>query len=220
LDKLVILKQLKKGAEATISLSNWYGKKVVLKSRNVKKYRHPQLDGKIRRFRTIHEPQLMHEAKKAGVSTPIIFQVDTKDMLIIMEFIHGEQVKHILANFSITQRQNLCFKIGMLVANLHSHGIIHGDLTTSNLILNDYGKLFLVDFGLAEKQIELEAIGVDLHLLKRSLQSTHNQFAKDCFKNIMRGYSKVIGEPITKDVLKKIQEIERRGRYIEDRKIK
>jgi TP53 regulating kinase-like protein len=220
MDKLVILKQLKKGAEATITLANWYGKKVVLKSRNVKKYRHSQLDEKIRRFRTNHEPQLMHEAKKAGVSTPVIFLVDTKNMLIIMEFIHGEQVKHILANFSLFQRQKLCFKIGMLVAKLHSHGIIHGDLTTSNLILNDYDKLFLVDFGLAEKQIELEAKGVDLHLMKRSLHSTHNQFAKDCFKNIMNGYSKVIGDTITKDVLKKIQEIERRGRYVEERKIK
>jgi TP53 regulating kinase-like protein len=220
LDKLVILKQLKKGAEANIILANWYGKKVVLKSRNIKKYRHPQLDEKIRRVRTVHEPQLMHEAKKAGVSTPIIFQVDTKNMLIIMEFINGEQVKHILANLSIPKRQNLCFKIGMLVARLHSHGIIHGDLTTSNLILSDYGKLFFIDFGLAEKQIELEAKGVDLHLMKRSLQSTHNQFSKNCFKSIMNGYSKVIGETITKDVLKKIQEIERRGRYVEERKIK
>lgn len=219
MDKLVILKQLKKGAEATINLSDWYGKKVVIKSRNLKKYRHPQLDEKIRKFRTIHEPQLMHEAKKAGVSTPTIFLVDTKNMLIIMEFIHGEQVKHILKKLPQDKRQNLCVKIGTIVAKLHSYGIIHGDLTTSNLILNDHHKLFLVDFGLAEKISELEARGVDLHLMKRSLESTHNQFSKDCFNDIMYGYSTVIGETITKKVLKKIQEIERRGRYVEERKI-
>ncbi len=218
--KLVKLKLLKKGAEATIYLSNWYGKEIVIKSRNVKKYRHPNLDDKIRRFRTIHEPQLMNEAKKVGVSTPTIFLVDTKNMLIIMEFIHGKQIKHILKDLSIVDRRNLCFKIGNLVAKLHVNGIIHGDLTTSNFILNNYNRLFLVDFGLAEKQIELEAKGVDLHLMKRGLQSTHNQFAEDCFKNIMNGYSKIIGETSAKTILKKIQEIERRGRYVEERKIK
>lgn len=219
MDKLVNLKQLKKGAEATIILSKWYDKTVIIKSRKIKKYRHPQLDQKIRKFRTIHEPQLLNEAKKAGVPTPTIFLVDTRNMQIIMEFIRGKQIKHVLAKVSASQRQDLCFEIGVIIAKLHSHGIIHGDLTTSNMILNEYGKIFLVDFGLAEKQNELESKGVDLHLIKRSLQSTHNQIAKDCFKNVISGYTKVIGEAATKDVLKKIREIERRGRYVEERKI-
>ena len=140
-------------------------------------------------------------------------------MQIIMEFIRGKQIKHVLAKVSATERQDFCFEIGVLIAKLHSYGIIHGDLTTSNFILNDYGKLFLVDFCLAEKQNELESKGVDLHLMKRSLQSTHNQIAKDCFKNVMSGYTEIIGEAATKDVLKKIREIERRGRYVEERKI-
>ena len=220
MDKLVKPKLLKKGAEATIYFSNWYGKKIVIKSRNVKKYRHPKLDEKIRRFRTIHEPHLMNEAKKAGVSTPTIYLVDTKKMLIIMEFIPGKQIKHILKNLSKIKRRNLCFEIGKLVAKLHVNGIIHGDLTTSNFILNDCNELILIDFGLAEKQIETEAKGVDLHLVKRGLQSTHNQFAKDCFMNIMDGYSKIAGDNLTKVILKKIREIELRGRYIEERKIK
>ena len=219
MDKLDNLKQLKKGAEATIILSKWYEKTVIIKSRKIKKYRHPQLDQKIRKFRTIHEPQLLNEAKKAGVPTPTIFLVDTRKMQIIMEFIRGKQIKHVLAKVSATQRQDLCFEIGVIIAKLHSHGIIHGDLTTSNMILNEYGKIFLVDFGLAEKQNELESKGVDLHLMKRGLQSTHNQIAKDCFKNVMVGYTEVMGQAATKEVLKKIREIERRGRYVEERKI-
>jgi TP53 regulating kinase-like protein len=220
LDKLDKPKLLKKGAEASIYFSNWYGKEIVIKSRNVKNYRHPKLDEKIRRFRTMHEPQLMNEAKKAGVSTPTIYLVDTKKMLIFMEFIHGKQIKHILMNLSKVKRQNMCFNIGKLVAKLHISGIIHGDLTTSNFILNDYNKLILVDFGLAEKQIETEAKGVDLHLMKRGLQSTHNQFAEDCFRKIMDGYSKIVGDSFKKVIFKKIREIELRGRYIEERKIK
>lgn len=220
MDELVILKLLQKGAEATISLASWYEKKVIVKSRHIKKYRHPQLDEKIRRFRTIHEPQLIYEAKKAGVPTPTIFLVDTKNMLIIMEFIRGKQVNHLLTILSRTERSQLCSKIGVLVGKLHFYGVIHGDLTTSNMILDDYGKLFLIDFGLGEKQNELEARGVDLHLMKRGFQSTHNKFAKDSFKDIMSGYSTVMGKPFTTNILKKIREIEQRGRYVEERKLK
>ena len=211
---------IKKGAEATIYLTYWQGKEVIIKSRKVKKYRHPILDKKIRRFRTIHEPQLINEAKKAGVTTPLIFQVDTKNMIIIMEFIRGKQVKYILPNQNREEREDLCKRIGKLIAKLHYHNIIHGDLTTSNFILSKENRLFLIDFGLAEKKIEIEAKGVDLHLMKRGLQSTHNQFAQECFSNVLNGYSEYIGEFSTETILKKIKEIERRGRYIEERKIK
>ena len=220
MDKIDKFTILKKGAEATIYLSHWYGKKVVIKSRNVKKYRHPNLDNKIRKFRTIHEPQLMNEAKKAGVSTPIIFLVDTKKMSIVMEFIAGKQVKHILTNLPVSERRKLCLEIGKLIAKLHSHGIIHGDLTTSNIIINGNDKIFFIDFGLAEKQVELEARGVDLHLMKRGLQSTHNKYSKDCFSVIMEGYSVIMGKSFAKAIRNKIQEIERRGRYVEERKAK
>ena len=220
MDNLIILKQLQKGAEATISLASWYEKKVIIKSRKIKKYRHPQLDERIRRSRTIHEPQLIYAAKKAGVPTPTIFLVDTTNMLIIMEFIQGKQVKYLLPLLSKTERSKLCFKIGELVGKLHFYGLIHGDLTTSNMILDDYDKLFLIDFGLGEKQNELESRGVDLHLMKRGFQSTHNQFANASFRDVMSGYSTVIGEPFTTNILEKIQEIELRGRYVEERKLK
>ena len=220
MDELVILNQLQKGAEATINLASWYGKKIVIKSRQTKKYRHPQLDERIRRFRTIHEPQLMYEAKKSGVPTPTIFLVDTKNMLIFMEFIQGKQVKQLIETLSKTERSALCFKIGVLVAKLHSQGLIHGDLTTSNMILDFSGKLFFIDFGLGGKQNELEAKGVDLHLMKRGFQSAHNQFSKNSFQDIISGYSKVVGKTFTTNILKKILEIEQRGRYVEERKLK
>ena len=53
------------------------------------------------------------------------------------------------------------------------------------MILNPEGKIFFVDFGLGEKNMELEAKGVDLHLLKRALQSTHYQFWEECFKSVL-----------------------------------
>ncbi|MEM3874629.1 MAG: Kae1-associated kinase Bud32 [Candidatus Bathyarchaeia archaeon] len=209
---------IKRGAEACLYLADWHGRKVVMKRRLPKKYRVSALDEKIRAYRTIHESQLMHEAKKAGVPTPTIYLVDVKDATIIMEFIEGEQVKKLLAKVSESTRQTLCRKIGELIGKLHKNGIIHGDLTTSNMIQTPEGKIFFLDFGLGEKTKELEARGVDLHLMKRALQSTHFQFAEKCFDAVIEGYASILGTDEVKNVLDKIKEIERRGRYIAERR--
>ncbi|MEM2104197.1 MAG: KEOPS complex kinase/ATPase Bud32 [Candidatus Bathyarchaeia archaeon] len=209
---------IKKGAEASLFLMNWHGRKVVLKKRLPKSYRLPVLDHQIRNYRTIHESKLMHEAKKAGVPTPTIFLVDVKDSTIIMEFIDGKQLKQIINEVSKNERQRLCREVGELIGKLHNYGIVHGDLTTSNMIRNPKGKIFFVDFGLGEKTSELEAMGVDLHLLKRALQSTHFQFAGECFKKVIEGYSNILNSETVKKVLDKIREIERRGRYVVERR--
>lgn len=209
---------IKKGAEANLYLENWHGKKVIIKERIPKKYRLPVLDERIRTYRTIHEPQLMHEAKKAGVPTPTIYMVDLAKKSIIMEYVEGKQVKRILNQLSAKERIELCRKIGILIGRLHKNGIIHGDLTTSNMILTSNGKIYFVDFGLGEFSKELEAKGVDLHLMRRALQSTHYLFAEESFNAVLEGYAEAVGEVEAKKVLEKIREIELRGRYIAERR--
>ncbi len=216
--EVVMRTLLKKGAEASLFLANCHGRRVIVKERLPKKYRPAELDERIRSYRTAHEPQLIHEAKKAGVPTPTIFLVDMKNAAITMEFVEGKQVKQLLGNIPKKKRQELCVKIGELIGKLHGHGVIHGDLTTSNMILSTEGKIFLVDFGLGEKNMELESKGVDLHLMKRALQSTHYQFAEECFEGVMRGYSAVLGGEDAEKVLEKIREIEKRGRYVAERR--
>ena len=211
---------MKKGAEASLFLADWQGKQAVIKVRFPKAYRPEKLDLSIRTYRTIHEPQLINEAKKAGVSTPLIFQVDVKNATLIMEFVEGRQVKVLLSSCSAEERQALCLRIGRSVAKMHRHGLVHGDLTTSNMILTPEGRLVLVDFGLGEKNSELEARAVDLHLIKRALQSTHFNFAEECFGAIIKGYKSILGEEEGKNVLVKVREIERRGRYVDERKQK
>ncbi len=218
IDKIDSTKLLKKGAEASLFLADWHERKVIIKVRIPKKYRPTELDLQIRSYRTVHEPQLMHEAKAAGVSTPLIFMVNVSQSTIIMEYIEGEQVKQFFEKASKAQRHDICVKIGESVAHLHTHGLIHGDLTTSNLILSPQGKLFFVDFGLGEKNSELEAQGVDLHLLKRALQSTHYEIWDECLKNVLCGYTSILGGEAAEKVYEKIREIERRGRYVEERK--
>jgi len=134
-----------------------------------------------------------------------------------MEYVKGKQVKQVLNSFEKEKRVDLCRRIGELIGQLHSHGIIHGDLTTSNMILTPCEKVFFVDFGLGEYSAELEIRGVDLHLMKRAFQSTHFRFAEECFEAVMEGYAEIVGKETAKDVLEKIKEIERRGRYVAER---
>ncbi len=208
---------IKKGAEASLFLEDWHNRKVIMKRRLPKKYRIEELDKMIRSQRTVHEPNIIHKAKEAGVPTPTIYMVDVADANIIMEFVDGKQVKEILDHVSPEERLSLSGHIGGMIGRLHKHGIIHGDLTTSNMILTSYGKVVFVDFGLSDRSKELESKGVDLHLMKRALQSTHYKHAKECFKAVMKGYAEVVGDEEAKNVSEKIREIEKRGRYVSER---
>ncbi len=210
---------IKKGAEACLYLEYWHGRKVIVKRRHPKKYRIPELDIAIRSQRTKHEPLVIHKAKEAGVPTPIIYLVDPSQATVIMEFVEGKMVKDVLNNLPEEKRVNLCLAIGEIIGRLHKAGIIHGDLTTSNMILTSQNRIVLIDFGLSEQSFELEPRGVDLHLMKRALLSTHHEYADECFKAVMDGYKKIMGEKAADEVLQKIREIEMRGRYVSERRM-
>ena len=217
-DKIPQTKLLKKGAEASLFFINWYGKEAIIKVRIPKKYRPPTLDQQIRRYRTIHEPQLMHHAKTAGVATPLIYMVNVSQSTIIMQYIKGPQIKTLLNNLDKPNQHSLCLQIGKSIAHLHNSGLIHGDLTTSNMIQAQSGQIYFIDFGLGEKNAELEAQGVDLHLFKRALQSTHFSFWEDCLTSVLCGYTSIRGDVLSEKVYEKTRQIESRGRYVEERK--
>lgn len=208
---------IKKGAEASIYLEEWCGRKVIFKRRHPKKYRISELDKILQIRRTRHEPQMIHRAKEAGVPTPIIFLVDLEEATIVMEFVEGVRIKEILNEISSEERVKICREIGRLVGRLHKNGIIHGDLTTSNMILTPHGSIVFIDFGLSEQSFEIEARGVDLHLMRRALASTHYKYVDECFNAVIEGYREVMGNDATMEVLDKIREIERRGRYVTGR---
>jgi TP53 regulating kinase-like protein len=208
---------LKRGAEADLYFMEWYGLNVVIKRRVSKAYRVSPLDLEIRRFRTVHEAQLIHSAKAAGVPTPAIYSVNPNDMEIIMSYIDGQIVKEVLDVIDEDARLQICRKIGNLISKLHTSGIIHGDLTTSNMVLTRTGEVSLIDFGLGDFSGELEERGVDLLLAKRALYSTHINSAEKCFKALCEAYEDEVGEKEALAVFKRVKEIERRGRYVPER---
>jgi len=208
------VKLIAKGAEADLWHDpNWNGRDVLIKRRGEKKYRHPELDRAIRRSRTIHEADIIHRAKLAGVPTPILYQVDPAGATITMQYVEGERVRDIVDSLGVMKKVELFRLIGLQAGRLHRSGIIHGDLTTSNMIKAEDSVVF-VDFGLGELSSEAEKRGVDLHLMRRMLKSTHFTHSDELFSAFEEGYRGIMGAEAD-DALRRMREIERRGRYVE-----
>lgn len=210
------LKLLRKGAEAHIFEGEWLGKRVIVKHRVPKAYRHPELDKAIRARRTVREAQALHRAKEAGVPTPIIYLVDLRTATIIMELVEGIRLKELLAREGRGALWAL-EELGELVGRLHKAGLVHGDITTSNVVVTPDGSLVLIDFGLSEFSRELEKRGVDLHLLRRVLTGAHHEVAEEAWEAFLRGYRAAVGEE-AEEVIAKVREIELRGRWVAERR--
>ena len=203
-----------KGAEADLLLDpDWNGRKVLLKRRGIKKYRHPQIDNDIRRYRTLHEADLIHRAKEAGVPTPLIYQLDPDDATIVMEYIDGEKVRDAVSKLSLAENCALFRLIGEESGSLHRAALIHGDLTTSNMIKSG-NRIVFIDFGLGEISKEVEKRGVDFNLMVRMLASTHYTIMDSLLESFKEGYRTTMG-PEAEEVFQRADEIRRRGRYID-----
>jgi len=199
---------IKRGAEAVLQRTTWHGRKAVEKHRLPKEYRSQQLDGSLRKSRLRMEIRLMTEARKIGVTVPLIFDVDIRNNRIVMEYIEGPTIKDALQQ-RIVNPIEIAQEIGRIVARLHSNDIMHGDLTTSNMILKN-SFIYLIDFSLGEKTSSFENKGVDLHLLKEALTSAHSDMPK-LFKQVITGYKEVYAD--ADSILMKVEDIESRGRY-------
>ena len=200
---------IRRGAEAEIGRDVWMGRKVIVKSRVTKGYRHPELDLSLRVTRTKNEARLIQDARRHGVPTPIIYDIDLKNGTIVMEEIEGERVKDVLDSTDDDGRRAICTEIGRLVALLHKAAITHGDLTTSNMIMRDH-RIWFIDLSLGTRNAMIEDMGVDLHLLKEAFQSAHSKILP-MYDVILESYRSNYERG--NEVLKKIKEIEDRGRY-------
>jgi Kae1-associated kinase Bud32 len=203
----------KKGAEAELVEKIIDTKKVLLKNRIPKEYRNPKLDLKIRRTRTKGEAKLLREAA-LFVNTPKIISVDEQNTQIVMDFIPGKRLKDV-----IETKKNLCIEAGKQIRKLHDGGIIHGDLTTSNIIFLDKikdeelkerikkrGPLFFIDFGLGYFSKDLEAQATDLIVFKKTFNATHSKIKKE-WNLVMKGYNPSI------ELIEQMDKVEKRTRY-------
>lgn len=192
------------GAEARTYLTEFLGKKAIEKKRIPKKYRQKELDEKIRFNRARDETNLMHKAKLAGVRTPAIYRIDRKKCIILMELIKAKK----MAQAVNSMKKKDFIETGKQIALLHLNSIIHGDLTTNNLLIKK-GKIFFIDFGLGFNSGKTEDCAVDLLGFKRTFLSSCPEKTVQ-WKQIEQGY-KMKGK---KEVLERMLEVEKRARYL------
>ena len=203
---------LYKGAEADVLRGEWQGLDAVFKVRKPLPYRLTVLDDAIRRQRTIREAEMIHLAKKAGVASPFLYNVDVPASTLVMEFVAGDRVKDLVDSLPRSEMEDIFFDFGRDAARLHSAGIMHGDLTTANVIRRK-GALVFIDFGLSIRTTRLEDHAVDLRLIKETLVGAHPEAATAALEALNGGYAEVVGPARSRAALKQLQNIERRGRY-------
>ena len=187
----------------------------VIKRRLKKGYRIPELDEKLRKLRTRSEAKILEKASSL-ISVPKVIKVDEKSKEIELEFIDGKKLSDCLDN--LKNRLVIMKQVGQEIAKLHDANLIHGDLTTSNMILREgktckenhrCSRVYIIDFGLGFHSLRLEDKAVDIHLLKQALEAKHFNEWKKLFASFEKGYN-------SKDkskILEQLEKVELRGRY-------
>ncbi len=199
-------KVIQRGAEAVL-IKKGNG---VVKRRVVKGYRIKELDDKLRKLRTRSEAKLLESAGKL-IDAPRVGKSSDRTMEIDMEFIEGLKLSDNLDE--LKNWREICLEIGRNIAKLHDKGIIHGDLTTSNMIYNrKENKIYFIDFGLGFFSNSIEDKAVDIHLIKEALEAKHFMGWEKFFKAVLEGYRT---SRSYKETMKRLEKVEKRGRYKE-----
>ncbi|KAJ9068306.1 TP53 regulating kinase, variant 2 [Entomophthora muscae] len=217
-DTCVLISQ---GAEAKVYEIDFLDHPAILKQRFKKNYRLPELDSKITTRRILQEARSIYRCMKAGISTPKVYHVNPEKSLIIMEKIVGISIKKYLQAYGalVSERHQEHIKetmkqIGTVIAKMHELNIIHGDLTTSNVMIRtssgkqeseieDFASTVLIDFGLSSVSSQPEDKAVDLYVLERAFQATHPQLSS-LFEDVLQSYASSSGKK--NSVIKRLEE--------------
>ncbi len=197
--------QIGHGAEAILYKDG----SAVMKERLAKAYRLSALDESLRKFRTRREAKVLGRLQEMGFPSPALRDFSDKRMSILMDFVPGVKLRDVLEQRE--QVIDLGREMGQRIAKLHAANIIHGDLTTSNMILHETLKeIHFIDFGLSFFSEKVEDKAVDLFLLDRALETTHMSKYQELFDAVIEGYRE--GYDVADEVLKRFEEVQLRGR--------
>ncbi|CVK92716.1 related to MNORI-2 protein [Fusarium mangiferae] len=199
-----------------------------LKYRPPKPWRHPILDQRLTKHRILSEARILAKCRRDGVRVPAVYAVDESAGWLMLEWIPGgpvrKSINERLGNRtegieSDVELKDLMRKIGTAIGNMHKIGIVHGDLTTSNMMLQPpanpqdgnslHGGLVIIDLGLASGSISDEDRAVDLYVLERAFGSTHPR-AECLFPEVLEAYGQTFKQ--AEIVLKKLEDVRMRGR--------
>ncbi|KAF8479849.1 kinase-like domain-containing protein [Gautieria morchelliformis] len=246
LESLVPISQ---GAEAKVYQCYLHGRShppVLLKHRFTKQYRHPTLDNSLTKGRVAGEARMLLKCHRSGVRVPGVRMVDTECGVLGLEWIEGRSVRSLLgageegesedeAEFEATDEDNpgdglasfgltideVMGQMGVQIARMHMADVIHGDLTTSNMMIRPPAhsstspnepatELVLIDFGLSFVSNLVEDKAVDLYVLERAFASTHPD-SEPLFDAVLKSYGKQSGK-VWGPIYKRLESVRLRGR--------
>ncbi len=192
-----------RGAEAVVESTEWGDKYAISKIRNTRSYRHPDLEKRLVRDRIRQEVRIIERLLSSGIAVPCIYCVDTSNSQIVMEYIEGPTLEQALRKADFKKR---LIETAELLSLIHSIGVIHGDPTTSNFMVNE--KIYAIDFGLSTVSDDSEDRASDLRVFLESIDSHHSEInGRNIF---LDSYSMWEG---SSPVLKALEVLELRGRY-------
>lgn len=201
-----------------------------LKYRLPKPYRHPVLDQRLTRQRIIAEARILAKCRREGLAVPAVYAVEEASGCLYIEWVEGEPVRASLNRWlrehagedagASAEVKALMRRVGRAVGRLHQIGVVHGDLTTSNMMMRPPrggdgaagildGDIVMIDFGLASQGIHDEDRAVDLYVLERAFGSTHPR-AEVLFDELLEGYKETFKQ--AQISLRKLEEVRLRGR--------
>ncbi|CAG0920447.1 unnamed protein product [Notodromas monacha] len=208
---------VKQGAEAKLWSGTLFGMKCLAKERFPKKYRHPELDEIFFHsiplqifnysFQTIGDMQAL---SKKGILAPAVLFLDLERNVLFLEEIPEARTMSSVIETRTASVSDLGSSVGEIVGLLHRHGIIHGDLTTSNLLLDPDQRLYIIDFGLSEASTAPMERAVDLYVLERAVTSAHPGISQDFLKAVFARYKEVF--PGGESTFPVLREVRSRGR--------
>lgn len=188
---------LSRGAEAKIEVID---ENTLEKIREEKPYRNSLLDFELRNFRVKREFKVLNKLFELDVLVPQVFSLDKKNCSFKFEYLHGNVLKD-------TINEELLEKAFYQIIKMHKAGVVHGDLTTLNMIVVK-GSVYLLDFGLAQFSINKEERAVDLDLFFTCLSNQHPSLVN--FREFLSSwYRREVGDEVI-DHLEKV--VEKRGR--------
>ncbi|AGB30600.1 bifunctional UGMP family protein/serine/threonine protein kinase [Natrinema pellirubrum DSM 15624] len=190
-----------RGAEALVDLEPAAGR--VTKRREAKTYRHPELDDRLRRERTTLEARLTSLARREGVPTPVLSDIDPHESRLELEYVGERDLRAALTAAGVRD-------VGRHLARLHRAGFVHGDPTTRNVRV-DGDRTYLIDFGLGYHTDHAEDYAMDLHVFDQSLVGTADD--PEPLREAVRAGYREVGE---ERVLERLRAVEGRGRYQSD----
>lgn len=211
-----MLKQL---VNKKIYLTTYQSKECVLKERVKKSYRISEIDILINKKRTKSEIHIMETINNSNlVHSPKLLYGDIKEYKIYMEYLSNcvnlkDYIDDLIQVNKIEDIKIILKDLGFIIAEVHNLKIIHGDLTTSNFMIDksDISKIYILDFGLSFVSESVENRAVDLYVIEKTFICSHNKIS-ELFNILLNSYSDNITEKKKGEVIKKLDQVRMRGR--------